>query len=34
MMKKSTQISQTGEKQRNIFFGILLNKIKDRKKNL
>jgi hypothetical protein len=34
MMKKSTQISQTSEKQRNIFFGILLNKIKDRKKNL
>jgi hypothetical protein len=34
MMKKSTLISQTSEKQRNIFFGILLNKIKDRKKNL
>lgn len=34
MMKKSTLISQTGEKQRNIFFGILLNKIKDRMKNL
>ena len=34
MMKKATQISQTSEKQRNIFFGILLNKIKDRKKNL
>ena len=34
MMKKSTLISQTGEKQRNIFFGILMNKIKDRKKNL
>jgi hypothetical protein len=34
MMKKSTLISQTGEKQRNIFFGILLNKIKERKKHL
>ena len=34
MMKKSTLISQTGEKQRNIFFGILLNKIRDRRKNL
>jgi len=34
MLKKSTLISQTGEKQRNIFFGILLNKIRDRKKNL
>ena len=34
MMKKSTLISQTSEKQRNIFFGILLNKIKERKKNL
>jgi hypothetical protein len=34
MMKKSTQISQTSEKQRNIFFGILLNKIRERKKNL
>ena len=34
MMKKSTLISQTGEKQRNIFFGILMNKIKERKKNL
>ena len=34
MMKKSTLISQTGEKQRNIFFGILMNKIRDRKKNL
>lgn len=34
LMKKSTLISQTGEKQRNIFFGNLLNKIKDRVKNL
>lgn len=33
-MKKSTLISQTGEKQRNTFFGIILNKIRDRKKNL
>lgn len=34
MMKKSTLISQTSEKQRNIFFGILLQKIADRKKKL
>lgn len=34
MMKKSTMISQTSEKQRNIFFNIMLNKITDRKKNL
>ena len=34
MMKKSTLISQTSEKQRNIFFNIMLNKISDRKKNL
>jgi hypothetical protein len=34
MMKKSTLISQTGEKQRNIFFGILMSKIRDRMKNL
>jgi len=34
LMKKSTLISQTGEKQRNIFFGIMLNKIRERKKNL
>lgn len=34
MMKKSTLISQTGEKQRNIFFGIMLNKIKERIKML
>ena len=29
-MKKSTLISQTSEKQRNIFFNIVLNKIEDR----
>ena len=34
LMKKSTIISQTSEKQRNIFFGIMLGKIADRKKNL
>ncbi|MES1216962.1 MAG: helix-turn-helix domain-containing protein [Bacteroidota bacterium] len=34
IMKKSTLISQTGEKQRNMFFGIMLSKINDRKKNL
>ncbi|NJO24731.1 MAG: hypothetical protein HC867_01510 [Bacteroidia bacterium] len=34
MMKKSTLISQTSEKQRNIFFGIMLNKINERKKIL
>ena len=34
LMKKSTLISETGEKQRNIFFGILMNKIKERKKIL
>ena len=34
MMKKSTLISQTSEKQRNIFFNIMLNKIADRKKHL
>lgn len=33
LMKKSTLISQTSEKQRNIFFGIMLNKIEDRKRN-
>lgn len=30
LMKKSTLISQTSEKQRNIFFNIMLNKIRDR----
>jgi hypothetical protein len=34
LMKRSTQISSTSEKQRNIFFGILTAKIQDRKKNL
>jgi hypothetical protein len=33
-MKRSTLISQTSEKHRNIFFNILLNKIKDRIKQL
>lgn len=34
MMKRSTLISQTSEKQRNIFFGIMLGKVRDRKKRL
>jgi hypothetical protein len=34
LMKKSTIISQTSEKQRNIFFGIMLGKISDRKRYL
>jgi hypothetical protein len=34
LMKKSTLISQTSEKQRNIFFGILLKKISDRIRNI
>ena len=34
MMKRSTLISQTSEKQRNIFFGIMLSKVKDRLKYL
>lgn len=34
LMKKSTIISETSEKQRNIFFGIMLHKINERKKNL
>lgn len=33
-MKRATLISQTSERQRNIFFGIMLNKITDRKKHL
>lgn len=33
-MKRATIISQTSEKQRNIFFNILLSKIQDRKKHL
>jgi len=34
LIKRSTIISETSEKQRNIFFGIMMKKIKDRKKNL
>ncbi len=34
LMKRSTIISQTSEKQRNLFFGIMLAKISDRKKHL
>jgi plasmid maintenance system antidote protein VapI len=34
MMKRSTLISQTSEKQRNIFFNIMLYKITDRLKHL
>lgn len=34
LIKRSTLISQTSERQRNVFFGILLAKITDRKKNL
>lgn len=33
-IKRATLISQTGERHRNIFFGILLNKIRERKKYL
>jgi hypothetical protein len=34
LMRRSTLISQTSEKQRNIFFGILLAKIEDRLKKI
>jgi hypothetical protein len=34
LMKRSTQISSVSEKQRNIFFNILIAKIQDRKKHL
>lgn len=34
LIRRSTQISQTSEKQRNIFFHILLSKIRERKQNL
>ncbi len=34
ILARSTLISQTGERQRNIFFGILLAKISERKKQL
>ena len=33
LIRRSTQISQTSEKQRNLFFNILLTKIQDRKRN-
>jgi hypothetical protein len=33
ILRKSTLISQTGERQRNIFFGILHAKISERKKH-
>jgi len=34
LIKRSTIISETSERQRNIFFGIMLNKINDRKKKV
>jgi len=34
LKKRSTMISKTSEKQRNIFFGILLSKVADRKKKV
>lgn len=34
LIRRSTQISQSSEKQRNIFFNIILSKIGDRKRNL
>jgi len=34
VMKKSTLISETSEKQRNIFFGIMMSKINDRLRHL
>ena len=34
LMRRATMISQTSEKHRNVFFNILLAKIKDRKRNL
>ena len=34
LKKRSTMISKTSERQRNIFFGILLNKINERKKHI
>ncbi len=34
LIRRSTQISQSSEKQRNIFFNILLTKIRDRKRNI
>ena len=34
LMRRGTVISQTSEKQRNIFFGILLAKIEDRQQKI
>jgi len=34
LIRRSTMISETGEKQRNVFFNILLSKIEDRKRHL
>ncbi|HYF33226.1 MAG TPA: helix-turn-helix domain-containing protein [Chitinophagaceae bacterium] len=34
LMKRATLVSQTGERHRNIFFGILLNKVTERLKSL
>lgn len=34
LTRRSTMISETGEKQRNIFFNILITKIEDRKRHL
>ena len=34
LMKRATLISETGERQRNVFFGILLNKVTERIKSL
>jgi len=34
LMRRSTMISQASEKQRSIFFNILRNKVRERKKNL
>jgi hypothetical protein len=34
LMRRATVISQTSEKHRNIFFGILLAKIEDRQQKL
>jgi hypothetical protein len=34
LKRKATQISQTSERHRNIFFGVLLSKIDERKKRL
>lgn len=34
LMKRSTQLSNSSQRQRNIFFGILLSKISERKKHI